>query len=455
MDLPLRTDLSSASLAPAVGRRLPLTAIFVASDAAALLLASFLWSGLDDLGLMFAFTGTALALMAFSGHERPRINPRVSDDLAALVAVLAIAAVLVAQSGDDVRLHGLLRVFPVTVVLFVAFRAVACKLVRTARARGYVVDRVLIVGAGEQGSHLASILLAHPEYGLRPVGFVDSFDDRGLPLPVLGRIEDLADLISRYGVRRLIIAFGGTREPEMVRTLRSLDPLPVEIHVVPRFFEYGGISAGGHVDDIWGIPLVQLRRSALRSLAWRVKRAVDVVASSVLIVLSSPVMLACAAGVRLSGPGPILFRQKRVGQRGEIFELLKFRSMQQNNASDTQWSASGGDLLTPFGKFMRKTGIDELPQLFNVLSGSMSLVGPRPERPYFADRFSVDVDGYADRHRVPVGMTGWAQVHGLRGDSSISQRAHFDNQYIEHWSLWKDVVILARTVSTVVKGEGG
>jgi exopolysaccharide biosynthesis polyprenyl glycosylphosphotransferase len=454
MDLPLGTDLSSASLSAAIGRRPPLAAIFVAFDAAALLLASLLWSGFDEPLPMLAFTSTALVLMALSGHERPRISPRVSDDLAALVAVLAVSAMLVAPLADD-TLRGFLRVFPVTVVLFVAFRAVACKVIRTARARGYVVDRVIIVGAGEQGSQLASILLGHPEYGLQPVGFVDSFEnDHGLPLPVLGRIEELGDLISRYGVRRLIIAFGGTREPEMIRTLRALDPLPVEIHVVPRFFEFGGISAGGHVDDIWGMPIVQLRRSALRSLAWRGKRALDVIASSLLIVISSPIMLACVIGVRLSGRGPILFRQKRVGQRGELFELLKFRSMRQNDLSDTQWSASGGDLLTPFGKFMRKTGIDELPQLFNVLAGSMSLVGPRPERPYFADRFSVDVRGYADRHRVPVGMTGWAQVHGLRGDSSISQRAHFDNQYIEHWSLWRDVVILARTVGTVVKGEG-
>ena len=135
---------------------------------------------------------------------------------------------------------------------------------------------------------------------------------------------------------------------------------------------------GRHVDDLWGIPIVQLRRPALRSAAWRVKRAIDVVASSVLLVLASPVLLTCAIGVRLSSPGPILFRQKRVGQHGELFELLKFRSMRMNDDSDTMWSGAEEDLMTGFGRFMRRTGIDELPQLWNVLRGEMSLVGPRP-----------------------------------------------------------------------------
>jgi lipopolysaccharide/colanic/teichoic acid biosynthesis glycosyltransferase len=126
-----------------------------------------------------------------------------------------------------------------------------------------------------------------------------------------------------------------------------------------------------------------------------------------------------------------------------------------NDGSETQWSASDGELMTGFGRFMRKTGVDEVPQLFNVLRGEMSLVGPRPERPHFADLFGIEVDGYDDRLRVPVGITGWAQVHGLRGDSSISQRAAFDNGYIEHWSLWRDIVILARTAKTVVRGGGG
>ena len=184
------------------------------------------------------------------------------------------------------------------------------------------------------------------------------------------------------------------------------------------------------------------------------KRAIDVAAASVLLVLASPVLLACAIGVRISSPGPTLFKQKRVGQHGELFELLKFRSMRENDNSDTNWSGTDQDLMTGFGRFMRRTGIDELPQLWNVLRGEMSLVGPRPERPHFADRFSIEVNGYEDRHRVPVGITGWAQVHGLRGDSSIAHRATFDNNYIEQWSLWHDVVNPGANRPGAVHGRG-
>ncbi len=454
MDLPLQTDVSRASLAPSVGRRLPLTAVLVAFDAAALLLGPVFMSGAGEVPLALVFAAAALGLLTLAGRERPGINPRVSDELPTLIGLLAVAAILVAPIADDSGLRDFVKIFPATVALFVTFRAIACRLIREARARGFVVDRVIVVGAGERGTELATTLEKHPEYGLLPVGFVDSFDDASLPLPVLGRIEDIEELIARHRIRRLIIAFGGTREPELIRRLRSLEPLPVEIHVVPRFFEFGDTAVGGRMDDIWGIPLVHLRRSALRGLAWRAKRALDVLAASTLILLAAPVMLACVVGVRLSSPGPVLFRQKRVGQRGELFELLKFRSMRINDRSDTQWSSDDAELLTPFGRLIRRTGMDELPQLFNVLAGSMSLVGPRPERPYFADQFSVDVNGYSDRHRVPAGLTGWAQVHGLRGDSSIAQRARFDNHYIEHWSLWRDLVILARTALTVLRGQG-
>src|SRR5207248_10962202 len=150
--------------------------------------------------------------------------------------------------------------------------------------------------------------------------------------------------------------------------------------------------------------------------------------------------------------GPIFFRQKRIGQRGQVFELLKFRTMPPNEDSDTTWSVADDGRRTPVGALMRRISLDELPQLLNVLRGEMSLVGPRPERPFFVDQFRVAVPGYDDRHRVPAGMTGWAQVHGLRGDTSIPDRAKFDNHYVENWSLWRDVVILFRTLGSVLPG---
>jgi lipopolysaccharide/colanic/teichoic acid biosynthesis glycosyltransferase len=157
--------------------------------------------------------------------------------------------------------------------------------------------------------------------------------------------------------------------------------------------------------------------------------------------------------VRRSSPGPVFFRQSRIGKDERQFELLKFRTMRVNDDSDTTWSVADDARVTQIGRFLRRTYLDELPQLLNVLRGEMSLVGPRPERPHFAQRFAQEVPRYDDRHRVPGGITGWAQVHGLRGDTPIPDRARFDNHYIENWSLWRDVVILARTIASVLLGR--
>jgi lipopolysaccharide/colanic/teichoic acid biosynthesis glycosyltransferase len=172
------------------------------------------------------------------------------------------------------------------------------------------------------------------------------------------------------------------------------------------------------------------------------------------LALASPFLLAVAVAVKLSSPGPVLFRQRWVGEGGREILVPKFRTLRVNHDSDTRWSVDDDPRVTNVGRLMRRTSVDELPQLWSVLKGDMSLVGPRPERPVFVKRFNADVWGYGDRHRVPVGLTGWAQVHGLRGDTSITERARFDNQYIEHWSLWRDFVVLLRTLGEVIRGGG-
>jgi exopolysaccharide biosynthesis polyprenyl glycosylphosphotransferase len=204
-------------------------------------------------------------------------------------------------------------------------------------------------------------------------------------------------------------------------------------------------------DQLWGIPLCRVRLSALRRTAWRAKRIFDVVCAGLALLVSSPLVGLIAVAVRLTSPGPVLFRQSRIGQDGREFELLKFRSMYVRHDGATSWMATSAD-QTRVGRWLRRTSLDELPQLWNVLRGDMSLVGPRPERPHFVDLFRVEIPGYGDRHRLPVGLTGWAQVHGLRGDdTSLDERARFDNFYIESWSLWLDVVVLLRTVGAVVR----
>jgi exopolysaccharide biosynthesis polyprenyl glycosylphosphotransferase len=181
------------------------------------------------------------------------------------------------------------------------------------------------------------------------------------------------------------------------------------------------------------------------------KRAFDSAVSASLLLIAAPIFGVLALGVKLTSPGPVYFRQRRIGKKGREVEILKFRSMRVNSESDTQWSVNDDARVTKLGAFMRKTSLDELPQLWNVLRGDMSLVGPRPERPYFVERFEREVPGYGDRHRVPVGLTGLSQVNGLRGDTSIEDRAWFDNHYIENWSVGGDLAILARTAGAMIK----
>ena len=408
---------------------------------------------LDGVGLSYVLV--AFLTLTLTGTHRARINPQLGDDFASLVTRLAVPILLVAPFfGSDEKLAHLLRVAPAAMGVVMLGRFLSYKLIRDARARGLVREPTLIVGAGSLGVRAAMTLEEHAEFGLVPIGFLDSFDDKGLPLPILGTARDLEGVVREFGVQRLIIAFGATREPEMVPIIRACDKLPVEVHVMPRFFELGVAKEGPFTDDLWGIPLIRLRRSALRTAAWRTKRICDLVLGSILLVLSAPIFALAALAVRVSSRGPVFFRQERKGQRGEVFELLKFRTLLVNEDSDTTWNVRDDGRRTRVGAFLRKTGLDELPQLLNVLKGEMSLVGPRPERPYFADQFRVAVPGYDDRHRVPTGITGWAQVHGLRGDTSIQERAVFDNHYVENWSLWRDIVILVRTVGTILAGSG-
>jgi exopolysaccharide biosynthesis polyprenyl glycosylphosphotransferase len=293
-----------------------------------------------------------------------------------------------------------------------------------------------------------------PSASIAPVGFLDNVSGP-LPLPLLGDVDSLEALLEGGEIRHVVVAFGPVREAELVGVVRTAVRHEVEVHIVPRFFDCGVAPEGPDTDTVRGIPLYRVRRAALRDESWQLKRVVDIVVSSSALLLASPLLAAAAVGVKLTSPGPVLFRQRRVGQDGHEFEVLKLRTMRVNDDSDVRWSVAGDDRTTAVGGWLRRTSIDELPQLWNVLRGDMSLVGPRPERPYFVERFSLDVDGYRDRHRLPVGLTGWAQVHGLRGDTSIEERARLDNQYIEHWSIWRDVVILARTAAEVTRSARG
>jgi exopolysaccharide biosynthesis polyprenyl glycosylphosphotransferase len=408
--------------------------------------------GASGSALAWIYVPVALACLAVSGAYRRRMSLRALDLTPWLVTRLAVPLLLlapVAIAGVDPV--PMLVSALIAVGFLVPGRITTFGVLRGARRRGRLLEPAVILGAGEVGAELGRTFLEYPEYGVVPVGFLDCVDGN-LPAPLLGDVDRLDELLGRHEIRRVIVAFGPAREAELVRVLRTAVTHDVDVSVIPRFFDNGVVPEGPDTDDVRGIPLYRVRQSALRKPAWVLKRVVDVAVASTVLVLASPILLACAIAVKCSSPGPVLFWQRRIGQGGREIQVPKLRSLKVNYDSDTQWAVDEDPRVTAIGKLMRRTSIDELPQLWSVLKGDMSLVGPRPERPLFVKRFSADVWGYGDRHRVPVGLTGWAQVHGLRGDTSIEERARFDNQYIEHWSLWRDIVVLVRTLAEVVRG---
>jgi exopolysaccharide biosynthesis polyprenyl glycosylphosphotransferase len=415
-----------------------------------------------------ALTGTSsivamLGCYGLCGLYRSRLSLSVLDDLprlgAGVIAAFAWLAACTSPASDSDRVADLIGLAAVVLFAVVLFRALAYATVRSARRRGLVAHNVLVVGADDVGQRLMRELKSRRQYGLTPLGFVDN-SLRGqkqgdLPVPLLGNLDQLAELVDVHAVCVVIVAFGACRERELVEVLRTCERARCKIFLVPRLLEVH--PSGRDVDNVWGIPLISVRRAPYRAKSWGIKRLLDVLFSSFALVVLAPVLAACALAVRLeTGPG-VLFRQNRIGLDGRVFELLKFRSLMPASCeeSDTMWNVAHDHRLGPVGRFLRRTSMDELPQLWNILVGQMSLVGPRPERPHFVERFGDSVPGYTARHRVPAGLTGWAQVHGLRGDTSIEDRAAFDNYYIQNWSLWGDLKIVVRTLQQVVQRCGG
>jgi exopolysaccharide biosynthesis polyprenyl glycosylphosphotransferase len=401
------------------------------------------WSWLLPPALVFS--------LAVCGLYHPRIAPTLARQARpAFACAVGVVSILAATRASGTHLVSFVLLAIGLSAALVFDRAVFQAGLRALRSRGFLVQRTLVVGAGQVAVTLASTMLEHPEYGLEPVGFLDDVGAEKLPLPVLGGADLLNLVLLEEHIERVVIAYGVAREASMVKTIRACENACVDIHVVPRFFELGLPPEAKELDEIWGIPLVWLRRSPWHRLSWSIKRLMDVSVAGLGILLLSPVYLLIALAVKLSSPGPVFFTQQRVGRHGKIVLVHKFRTMHVNSESDTEWKPDE-DHVTPVGRFLRQLSLDELPQLFDVLSGNMSLVGPRPERPFFVDRFRTEIAHYDARHRVPVGITGLAQVHGLRGDTSIEERARFDNRYIEGWSLWRDVVILVRTFFAVLR----
>jgi exopolysaccharide biosynthesis polyprenyl glycosylphosphotransferase len=427
----------------------------------------------DEQVPLLALPALTMLLFLLRGLYRTRLRALVLDGVVPVLSAVSVAAMTVAMIGvlANGRLPGQevwVRAWLYALVGVGLGRIVLANAQRLARARRLIGRPVLIVGAGIVGAQVARRLEAHSEYGLMPIGFIDD-DPRstaevgGRDIEVLGTLEDVDRIVERTKVHHLIVAFSSVADARISRLVQHCQELGIEVSVVPRMFDTMNHRAG--YETVGGLPLLSFSMIDPKGWQFAFKYGMDRALAACLLLVLSPVLLALALTVRLSSPGPVLFRQRRVGRDGTEFDLLKFRSMSWTPAtihgrdednvivmlpSDTApGGVEGEDRRTAVGRLMRRTSLDELPQLINVMRGEMSLIGPRPERPEFVQMFDQDVARYRDRHRVKSGITGWAQVHGLRGKTSLAERVEWDNYYISHWSLSLDLKILLLTLAAV------
>jgi exopolysaccharide biosynthesis polyprenyl glycosylphosphotransferase len=415
---------------------------------------------------LLLFPPLVMLLLLIRGMYERRLRPTILDGVVPIAGSVSIAAmfvvVLQVYAGGTATVSSVAAHLWATAMLGVGGARVGLLGVqRVARSRGLDGAPTLIVGAGNVGMRLARRLVASPEYGLTPVGFLDANPLQGdeIPgIPVLGSPDELDWVAQLTGAEHVVIAFSSEPDERLVDLVRRCEALGLEVSLVPRLFE--SLNHRATYEPLGGTPLMGLRSVHPKGWQFAVKHAFDRLGAALLILLFAPLMAAVALAVRVSSPGPVVFRQRRVGRDGTVFDLFKFRSMRlpdpaaegfRPGADSAPGGVEGADRRTLIGRVLRRTSLDELPQFFNVLLGEMSLVGPRPERPEFVELFETDIRRYGDRHRVKSGVTGWAQVHGLRGQTSLSDRVEWDNYYIEHWTLGLDFKILALTMLEVLR----
>jgi len=424
------------------------------------LLAPAIWSP-NQVKAIFTTAVVTVCLLGHGQRYRRRLQVSFLDDVPAvlgraLTATAAVATVYALRHiGTDPDAYLRASIFGITLMLGVRCLLSSTRL--SLRQRRRIVHPTLIVGCGPIAEELAKILLRCPKYGLLPVGYVDNESgprQQRSPVPRLGSLESVDIVVPSSRIDVLLVADGDFQESELFDLTSNPACQNTELFIVPRLHEF--FTQVGVPDQIGAIPVMRLRTPSLRGPAWKVKRAFDLLLASVAIVVLLPLFAVVALAVRWEGGPGVLFRQQRVGQDGRLFEVLKFRSLKpyDEEEASTLWSIASNSRMGPVGHFLRKTSIDELPQLWNILRGEMTLVGPRPERPHFVKEFSATHPRYRHRHRVPSGLTGLAQVSGLRGDTPIADRARYDNYYIENWSLWLDVKVILRTIREVVGARG-
>ncbi|MEW5901072.1 MAG: undecaprenyl-phosphate glucose phosphotransferase [Acidobacteriota bacterium] len=470
-------------------KRSYLVGLYVLSDALAISL-SFFWSyafrfyayivpvdpakGIPPLGQYAAvfplFLATHLLIFYLQGFYRTRLQRAKIDDFLAIclntvltigIDFFAILSYLYTYSQGPRPLfrvtvkisHGFLAVYFLSVIVVIAaFRNQIYHFMKRRYARGYNLQNVLVVGAGDMGRAVAQKVLVYKDLGFRLKGFLDDERPVGEKIEidggaeVLGRIQDLGRILEKGEISEVFVALDLNNYAKILETIKIATHSVVNVRLIPDLFQLLTLKA--NIQDLDGFPVISIDDVSLKGVKSLVKRAVDIVVSGLGVILLSPVFLAVAAAIRLTSSGPVFFRQKRTGMDGRPFTMIKFRTMVCDAEKETGpvMSRPGDPRMTRVGRLLRKLSLDELPQLVNVFRGEMSLIGPRPERPEFVRQFADKIPNYMLRHKVKCGITGWAQVHGLRQDTPIEKRIEYDFYYIQNWSLGLDLKIIWMTL---------
>lgn len=341
--------------------------------------------------------------------------------------------------------RGVIIVFYTATILLLSAKYAFMRLVlRRFRGKGFNLKHVVIIGTGNLAQQYRKDIEAEPQLGFHIKGFIGNRNLLTEDEPWLGDFADIDDQLSTTDISEVVIALGPEEYAKLWTIIPACEHNGVKYSVIPFYNDI--IPTNPTIETIGRSKLINMRTNRLENLGWAIlKRGFDFIASGLGLLVLSPFLLLIAIGVKCSSPGPILFKQRRVGYNKKEFKMLKFRSMRKNDEEDTAWTKDEDPRRTKFGAFLRKTSLDELPQLINVLKGDMSLVGPRPELPHFVEQFKDTIPFYMVKHQVKPGMTGWAQVSGYRGDTSIEERIKLDLWYIDHWSVGLDIRILFKT----------
>lgn len=367
-----------------------------------------------------------------------------------IFALIIILYMIVRQFNVSRAVMAFFYIFNVGVTS--AFRIGLRKLLRTFRKKGYNLKHILVVGYSRAAEEYIDRLMDNPQWGYVACGILDNHIPAGTlyrGVKVLGKLGNLEVILPENKLDEIAITLPLKDYDYLEEIVSTCEKSGVHTKFIP---DYNSLfPSKPYTEDLQGLPVINIRYVPLTNTGNKIiKRAVDIVGSFVGIVLTSPIMLASAIAVKVSSPGPIIFKQERVGLHNKSFYMYKFRSMRQQSSKEEKkaWTVKDDPRVTKVGRFLRRTSLDELPQLFNILKGDMSLVGPRPERPQFVEKFKEEIPRYMVKHQVRPGLTGWAQVNGLRGDTSIRKRIEYDIYYIENWSLGFDIKIILMTFFT-------